>query len=840
MSMRRCPRQNKKDRHRPHESKICCSCGIRNSLRHCDVRQLPNMKLEKTLAALIASVAAVLADPSDSAPPSLPTEISQVLAQRCFECHGPDKQKGKLRLDTLSPDLVHDRAAAETWRDVRAVINLGEMPPTDAEPLSSQQRAILLEWLNESIEYAAKIQQSKGGRVVVRRLNRVEYQNTLRDLFELDIEYGRDLPPDAVSVDNMRNNGSALQMSPIQLEYYLAAAREALDQVIVSTPPPKVYHHRFEQTHNRWAAVKPTNRLGRGRIFIGLMKNDYPETGAFRVRVQARPEFPEQAGPVPRMRVSVGYRPDTLDDVETLAEIDITEPGSQAFEFEGRVENFPLPVRGQGKFPGLAVTIVNAYDEFGPRHQKEVNDENGKKRKEFVDDPDYPYLVIESVEFEGPLYQAWPPRHHRLLLPESPLRGANEPAYVRQVLDQFLPRAWRRPVTPAEIDRLMQFFGHFREAALDLEEAVRETLAMALISPQFLYLLEPEEGAPRAVTPYELATRLSYFLWSTLPDDELTILAGTGHLTQTATLQQQVDRMIDDARAEQWITHFTEQWLDLSAMDRLEIDRKIHPKFRDELKADMGEQTRRLFAEVLRHNLSADHFLSSPFVMLNDNLARHYEIDNVFGGEFRRVTLHGEDRSRRGGFLSQAAILLGRSTGRDSNLIKRAVFIRDNLLHDPPSPPPPNVPELETSDPDFNQLPIREQLARHAKDPACADCHRGIDPWGQAMEQYDAIGRWRETIQRGDQQLPMDARGQLPDGHEVNGIGELKGYLLENRREQFARALVAKLLTYSLGRTLEFSDEPALDELTRNFVQADLRLRDLVHAIVTSQTFQTK
>ena len=770
----------------------------------------------------------------------LPAKIRTVLSQRCFECHGPEKQKGKLRLDTLSADLVNDRAAAEVWQDVRALINLGEMPPEEAKQLSTKERSSLLVWLNEVIEHAAKVRQSKDGRVVVRRLNKAEYQNTMRDLFDLDIVYGRDLPPDGVSIDNMRNNGSTLRMSAIQMEYYLAAARDALDQVIVSTPAPKVFRHRFEATHGKWAKIKPENRLGRGRIFIGLMKNDYPEVGEFRVRVKARAELPEKRGPIPRMRVSVGYRPDTLADVETLAEIDITKEGSREYEFRGRVENFPLPVRGQGKFPGLCVVVVNAYDEFGKLHQQEVKNAKGRKRKEFVDDPEYPYLVIEEVDFEGPLYDDWPPKHHRQILFDSPLRESDEKKYVHQVMERFLPRAWRRTVTEAELKRFVRFFSSFRDAAAGFEEAIRETLAMALISPQFLYLLEPSGDSKRPLTNHELASRLSYFLWSTMPDDELLRLAAKDQLMEPDVLHKQVDRMIDDKRSEQFIEHFTSQWLDIDAMDRLEIDEKFYPDFRKELKADMRRETLKLFGEVLRHGLSAQNFLKSSFVMINDDLALHYGIEGVIGGDFRRVELTGSQRGRRGGFLSQASILLGRSTGQDANLIKRAVFIRDNLLHDPPPPPPPNVPELKTSDPNFAKLPIREQLAQHSADPACADCHRGIDPWGQAMQQYDAVGQWRESIRTGGQSLPMDARAKLPDGHEVNGIAELKDYLLRYREKQFARALVAKLMTYSLGRTLEFSDENTIESLTRGFVQDGLRLRNLISAIVTSEAFRTK
>ncbi len=754
-----------------------------------------------------------------TAAPDFEKEVRPVLQQYCFSCHGPEKQKGKFRLDTLSPDLVKERRAAEHWHEVRIALNLAEMPPKEKPAPNDAERRIVLAWLDDAIAKVNETFRSTGGRVVMRRLNNAEYQNTMRDLFGLDVTYARDLPPDAVSPDGMRNNGSALQMSGLQFDYYLKAAREALDRAIVTDSAPEVFEHSFEKsTEERWIdGVQPSNSIGDKREFLVRIKDQYPDQGAFRIRIRAKTVIAEEKNAVPYMKVHVGYRPDTLVDRELLGARVLTNEEAQDFEFVGQLENFPLPVRKQGKFPGLVISVTNEGANVG----------------------------IESLEFKAPLFDAWPPEHHTRILHDSELRKTDEGAYGREVIARFLARAWRQPVTEKEIDRFHRFFGKIRPEMATFEEALKESLAMALVSPAFLYILEPDSASARNLNPYELASRLSYFLWSTMPDADLLDAARIGTLGRHDGLKGQVNRMIADSRCDRFIDQFTSQWLDLEAGDRLVIDQKAYPGFRPSLKEEMRRETQHFFGELLRKNLSARNFLQSDFAMLNDRMARHYGIEGVRGRNFRRVALTGERAMRRGGLLTHASILLGTSTGVDAHLIKRGVFVRKRLLGDPPAPPPPNVPELETADEEFGRLPVREQLERHLKDAACADCHRGIDPWGYALQEFDAVGKWRKEVVRPNNgkdgvPLPVDARAQLPDGREVNGIHELRGYLLEHREEQFARALVSKLLTYALGRSLKFSDQSVIDILTKDFLKNDLRLADLVESIAVSVMFQTK
>ena len=752
-----------------------------------------------------------------------------------------------MRFDTLSTDLIKDRAAAEDWHETLNVLNRGEMPPEDEPQPGIEQLKLLTGWIRQSIDEAVKARRSTGGLTVMRRLNRAEYQNTMRDLLDFEMDYVRDLPPEGLSPDGFRNNGLSLRMTGMQLEYYLESARKALNRVIVTTPEPTVFHHEFDKTNHRKWLGNPTfadNRLDRFSIFLARMEPDYPEVGDFIIRVKARAERKDGFG-FHRMKVAIGYRPDTKIILTTALETDVKSSEPELFEIRGRIENFPLPVRGQSKFPGLVIHIENVYDDGNPPPKQQTKkDDKGKDVKFYPDEPDYPKLFVESVTFDGPVFESWPPAHHRRILFESELRETDEPEYVRQVLQRFLRRAWRRPPTNTEINSFAEFFNSLRDDFPVFEEALRETLALALISPDFLYLAEPAGEEKRSLTSWELATRLSYFLWNSMPDDELFELAESGELLKPNVLIAQVDRMIEDDRAWQFVDQFTDQWLNLGGMDRVAISQHYYPDFDVNLKPHMRNETLHLVMELLRKNLSARNFVDSDFAMLNEPLARHYGIENVFGYDYRPVPLQAKDH--RGGLLTQASILLTNSTGEDSHPIKRAVLLRRRLIDDPPAPPPPNVPELATDNPDFAKLSIRKQLEIHLDDPACASCHRDIDPWGIALENFDAIGRWRTQIRRAESgrksfiNLPVDQQTELPDGSKIESPEKLKRYLLEKRGDDFARTIVTKLLVWSLGRSLDLSDEPEIAALTNAFVQNDLKLRDLIHEIVKSEPFLTK
>lgn len=774
--------------------------------------------------------------------------IKPILKAHCLKCHAGDEPKGDLRLDTLSSDLVNDRRAAERWHDVRDVLNLGEMPPADEPQMKAADRKLLVDWINTEIKAVIAAEKSTGGRVVLRRLNRVEYQNTMRDLLGIDTSYAQNLPPEGLSEDGFRNNGSALQMSDLQLEYYLAAARMGLRKAIVTGEEPQVFRHEFTKSIND--KNRGSELLDDDQQFIARLM-EYPSEGEFLIRVKARARLVEGRG-YPQLRAAVGYRADVQAPRVFIDPVDVTSEDWQTFEFRDRIEHFPLPSKTQSKFPGLLVWLDNAYAQgankpLKPKRPKKKKRKKGKDAEEEPElpatPPNYPSIEIANVEFIGPLFNSWPPAHHTAILHASDLRERDEDAYVSEVLRRFTTRAFRRPVEKEELAPYRKFYAQLRKSAPTLEAALRETLAMVLISPEFLYLLEPAKEK-RPLTDWELASRLSYFLWSTMPDEKLLKLAETRELRRPDVLQREVDRMIADPRSGQFVEQFAAQWLDLGALDRVAINPEFYPDFDNALKPSMRGETLSFFAEVLYGDLSALSLLDSDFVMLNEPLAKHYGLDGPRGSKFQRVDLAEGDR--RGGVLTQASVLLGNSTGDDSHPVKRAVWIRQRLLDDPPADPPPNVPALDPTDPDFAKLPVREQLRLHRKDVACRDCHRGIDPWGIALENFGADGLWREEILRkrargrGLQPQPVQAHTTLPDGSEIAGLPELKAYLLKHRHQQFARALTSKLLSYALGRSLELSDEPVVDQLAVEFVQSDYRLGQLIAQIVASEPFQTK
>jgi len=765
-------------------------------------------------------------------------DILPILQSHCIRCHGPEVQEANVRLDNLPINLNDNRAATESWHEVLNVLQTNEMPPPDEKQLSSEQLSTATNWLALAIQSALAERRQTDGRIVLRRLNRVEYQNTMEDLLGLEMDYARDLPPDGMSAEGFRNNGRSLQISSLQLEYYLATARRAFDRAIVQHEQPPAIDHTFTDISiDNWLGeAQRSKRLGRRQEFLVKMVDKYPEEGDFSVRVQLTADLKSNTG-YPLLEVSVGYQIDTEILMREFDTVEVTSPELQTFDFRGRIENFPLPVRGQGKFPGLVVRVRNLYDDKSPLPPPQ-KDESG--RITYAAEDHLPTLTIQTVEFHGHHYDQWPPASHRRILFDAPKVDRESIPYVTQVLQRFMTRAYRRTVSDAQVDKFVAFYQEIRPEFPSFEEAIRETLAMILIQPEFLFLLEPAGEEKRLIDEFELASRLSYFLWSTLPDERLMELATNTNLR--TNLNAEVDRMLDDPRSQRLVKQFTEQWLKLNLVENVAVNKTRYPGFDDRLKSDMCTETQSMFAELLKHNSSATELLSSDFTMLNETLAKHYGIDGVLGKSFRRVAIPAD--SHRGSLLSHASILLSNSTGSDSHPVRRAVWIRDRLLNDPPAPPPPNVPSLEQANPEFHQLPVRKQLEIHRTVESCNQCHRSLDPWGIALENFDALGRWRNDLPKnageGAQTQPIDATVELPDGKQIAGAAGLRTYLLQERKEQFARSLVMRLLTYALGRSLELTDQAAVDEVLEQFSKDELRLKGLIHKVVSSEPFQTK
>ena len=777
-------------------------------------------------------------------------DISPVLQKHCFGCHGPKKQKGKIRLDQLDPDLVKGKST-ETWHDALNMLNLGKMPPEDEPQLSPEERRTLVGWLTKELRRAADARRNTGGGVVMRRLNRAEYQYTMTDLLGFDMDYSGEFPSDAISADGFRNNGASLEMSALLIENYLKVARKALGFVLVEGE--KLERTVTKVGRNKGKVKGPgskrftgnsSDRLGRVNFWHGSVK-DLPRTGLFTIRIKAHTDR-KPGQPVPILFARYGYFVSglTLNIMGDAGEIAIPSTTPEFYEISGRPELFPLPephVPAE-KLNGV-ITLQNALIDGKPATKpvnKVIEEEiNGKIRKrkiqEYPEDPAFPRIIIESVEFVRHDYPSWPPPLHRGIVPAGEDLHTGES--VERVLKQFLRRAWRRPVSEEELNQWTAHFTKIQKQDGSEIFALKETLAAALASSKFIYLSEPHlANQSRKLSPHELASRLSYFLWSSLPDEELSSLADSGRLLESSVLKKQFARMLADEKADRFAEQFSMQWLDLEGVDRVAINPQYYRNFDNRLKPDMVGETLAFFREILRSNSSALQFLDADFTMLNATLAKHYGLSGPKSQRFERVSLKGTNRP--GGLLGHASTHLAGSDGADSHPIKRAVWIRERLLHDPPNPPPPDVPGLETSVPNFEKLSVREQLDLHRKKEACADCHRSIDPWGIALEGYGATGLLREKTAR--RKKPISTETILPGNHEISGLADLQKFLLNERREQFAHALVSKLLTYALSRSLELKDEPLIKELSASFAKNNYRLADLMKNIVTSQPFSSR
>jgi hypothetical protein len=440
-------------------------------------------------------------------------------------------------------------------------------------------------------------------------------------------------------------------------------------------------------------------------------------------------------------------------------------------------------------------------------------------------------VVIDYIEISAPHFDQWPPKSHLNIFIESQHKN-DEQVYGREVLARFLERAWRRPIAAKEVDPFMELFAKYRPDFDSFEGAMLEVLATALASPEFLYLTQrataEDENKAGAINDLELASRLSFFLWSSVPDQELLELAREGKLKHSSVLNAQVDRLLADPRAERFSQHFVEQWLGLDGLESV-----THVKD-DALRAAMRQEPVAFLREALRSNSSVMDFVHSDYVVVNERLAQHYGIPGVFGPHFRKVPV--AESTHRGGVLTSAAMLSMNSDGADSHPLKRGVWLLERILQDPPPPPPANVPKVDLTDPRILEMTLKERIADHRDKPACISCHSRIDPWGIAFENYDALGAWRTNIKN----KPVDATSVLFNKQELAGVDGLKRYLLADRQDQFARAMVHKMSAYALGRPLTFADHADVDSLTTQFRKQGDRLADLIHLLVSSNLFNSK
>lgn len=726
--------------------------------------------------------------------------VQPLLAKYCADCHSGDEAEGGMSFDkfkTARQVLV----GRETWLGVLAKLRVTAMPPKDAEQPTDADRKFLLDWIDSTVNDIDCVHDAEPGHVTMRRLNRQEYRNTIRDLVGIDYTPTEELPADDIGY-GFDNIGDVLSLPPILMEKYLDAAGEILDQAIVTEGLglPVVMQKRADALSG-----DGTNRGEGNRIIVsqGAAGAEFNATQAGQYEIIAT-AFGDQAGDEP-VKMSLRFDGKEVTVFEVKATRD--EPG--VYKLEGRA--------AVGKHR-VDLAFINDY--YNPK----ASDPKERDRN----------LILTHLEVRGPreAKRELPAAHQRIFFVQPGDKLPPNDA-ARQILERFASRAYRRPTTSEEVDRLMQLVKVAQTAGDNFESSIHLALQAVLVSPHFLFRVEanpPEGQTERELNDYELASRLSYFLWNSMPDDELFRHAFRSTLRKEKNLDEQVRRMLGDPKAKALVDSFAAQWLQLRKFDEMTPSKRHFPGFDDQLRSDMRRETELFFAYIVHEDRSVTELLVADYTFINERLARHYGLPNVTGDAFQRVSLAG---TPRGGLLTHGSILTVTSNPARTSPVKRGRWILENLLGEPPPPPPPNVPELVDEGKELTGT-LRQQMEQHRANPTCAVCHTKMDALGFALENFDAVGAWRLF----DGKHPVDASGELPNGGKFDGPAELAAYMRANMQGEFVHCMAEKMLTYALGRGLEFYDQCAVDKIIEEMSHNENRFSSLILGVVRSEPFQ--
>lgn len=824
-----------------------------------------------------------------SAPAQIPAgkagfdqSVRPFLEEHCFRCHGPDEAKAKLTLHELTGVGGSDEEM-ETWEDILIMIEDGDMPPDDEPQPDVKQRDAITAWIDGAIKEAAKKSKDGGHGPVARRLTNFEYHNTMRDLLGIELDLIHNLPKDPVKAYESNNSAELMRLGPEQIDGYLQSARTALASAIVEGDRPEVIKHRKEwdptpPPPNKDGNVgMPKSHVGvfgnnRGSAAHGVNLSEFPKLGPFKMRFKASAVLTKGATEVPLhwiMGESIQVNQSTRR-VKPVGTAILTSTEPQVFEFTGLVENFPVQTgrqhKGRTKPDAISITPLNLYDDGT------VGDDWSFRK---VTNSKISRASVEWLEVEWPVYDTWPPESHTRILFDSPARESNPDAYVKEVLKRFMSRAYRRAATTEEIERFFKIYKLVEPEMDSLEATMRETLAMVLISPQFLMHTVIKEGMGNKENA--LVNRLSYFLWGSMPDDQLLALAASGEIGKPKVLRQQIERMIADERFDDFVENFTMQWMSIDKMLTVPINHERFPRFlryvthgerkltelpyRPTIRDYMIEETVGYVRESIKHNASVNQLVDSNVAYLNQALAAHYGVEGVKNHHHQLVTL--KPGHHLGGLLTHGSVLIGNGNGSVPHPIYRAVWLREAILGEYVAPPPADIPDIsELPGVELEKaLTIKDLLALHRKKTSCNDCHARLDPWGIPFEHYNAIGQYQPKVPKEGvrvenfrpekhkdisgymdylesiNRVPIEADARVPNGPVVNGIKDLKAFILENRMHDVADNVTRRLLTYGLGRHLTFKDRPQIDAILAQSHDNDHRLRDLITSICMSQLF---
>jgi hypothetical protein len=765
-----------------------------------------------------------------------------LLDKYCVTCHNDRLKTANLSLQAL--DLTKVGEHAEVWEKVVRKLRAGVMPPPDVPRPSLAEYERLRDWLEAEIDRSS-VGRPTPGSVVLHRLNRTEYANAIRDLLDLQIDVASLLPPDD-SANGFDNIAGSLTISPTLLESYATAAARVSRMAVGywKSPTEATYLASSDASQNHRLEGLPFGT--RGGI---VARHDFPADGEYKFSIQnfgIGSFIPNEQ----LVLVIDGERAHVWPYRGVGANVGMTADADGTLEVT-------VPVRAGSRVVGATFIATNYRPSLDIiRHYDRQSLENNT----IPQIQNYP--AIGFVRIQGPFNAQRPPdsaSRRRVFTCRPPSRSAlrrdapadagassattTEVACAQQILTTVARRAYRRPPTPREITTLMTFFGEGRKGA-SFEDGIEYALRLVLASPQFLARAEREPvtvrpGQTYRVTDLELASRLSFFLWSSIPDEELITIASQGRLGQPAVLEQQVRRMLKDPRSDALVTNFAQQLLYLRNLPATSPDGIFYPNWDDELRQAFKRESELFFESILREDRNVLDLLTADYTFVNERLAKHYGIPNVYGARFRRVTLPPELDYRRGLLGKGAFLSVTWTQNFRSSPVKRGVWVLENILGTPPPEPPPNVPALEETKAEGGKmLTLREQMTLHRGAPTCAGCHKIMDPIGFSLENFDADGSWR-TRQGGDGGIPIDTRVKLFDGQEADGPAGLRTALLRYS-PQFSRMFVEKLMTYAVGRGMEYTDMPTIRAIVRETAKENARFSALVRAVVKSPQFQMR
>ncbi len=778
--------------------------------------------------------------------PTFEGSVRPFLVQTCYACHSRKLNTGGLNLETYStPDsILKDR---EKWELVLNKLRTGEMPPRGVPRPSETGVKIVEKWIQGEFNRADASAKPFAGRVTARRLNRAEYNNTVRDLLGVDFKPADHFPQDD-SGYGFDNIGDALSLSPVLMEKYLAAAEKVVHAAIFGADQlaPTVVRHQ--------PAYREGTDGGNNSRFLANLHytiTDYDVTGlTLGSALHAIHSFPVEGDYEFRVDPE-GNRPRPSDPFPVVVWID----GKQTARVDFEATTNSTGMEGLDKIvmahvPAgehwVAVSPLRLYEglpaKYGglkPTSQLELiagplAAGSGRRADRPPSITDVSFRV-NFVEISGPFNPNTKPSLESLK--KIFVCSEDTPACERRILTQLAHRAWRRPVTTQEIDRLLKLVSDDRKRGASFDQSIAVAAEAMLVSPNFLFRIEsdpkpgPNGDPEHQISQYELASRLSYFLWSSMPDDELLRAAEQKTLRHPAVLNRQVRRMLKDPKAKALVENFGGQWLQFRALESVRPDPVRFMAFNDYVRLSMRHETTLFFENLLKNDGSILDFLNGKYSFLNEKLAQYYGIPGVKGPEFRKVDLTG---GSRGGVLMQASVLTASSYATRTSVVLRGKWVLENLLNAPVPPPPASVPALDETAVGTS-MSLRQQMEKHRSNAICASCHARMDPIGFGLENFDAIGRWRTE----DGKFPIDASGTLPDGRSFTGPEELRQILVADR-DAFTVGLTGKMLIYALGRGVEASDKPTVNAIARQVAQDRYRISSLVLGIVKSTPFQRR